>query len=79
MPMELLRSMAESSLPAQLDDIADIDKLRVLAAAQLVTAKLPPVQSPAEGATVLTITGEGRAALARQYHEFAPSYRTAPA
>lgn len=82
MPMELLRSLAEGGLPAHLDDIADIDKLRVLAAAQLVTAKLPAVQAPTVQlpttvrATVLAITGEGRAALARQHAEFAHPHRT---
>jgi len=72
MPMELLFNLAQSELPVTIDNAADIDKLRVMAAAQLITAKLPEVDTPDQTAVVLAISSEGRAALARAYphHEF---------
>jgi hypothetical protein len=45
------------------DNPADVDKLRVLAAAGLVEAQLPDVESEAQCAQVLAITPEGKAAL----------------
>lgn len=71
MPMELLRQIAGRRLPYTLYAAADIDRLRVLRAAGLVTAWVPPPaeqmlaggdsESPAK---VLAITPKGRKALA---------------
>lgn len=67
MPMELLFSLAESPLPVTIDKPCDIDKLRVIAAAQLVQARLPEVGAAKQTAEVLSITAQGRAALAKTY------------
>lgn len=67
MPMELLFALAQGSLPRTVNDPADIDKLRVIAAAELVRAKLPDVGAGDQTAQVLSITWEGRAALAKAY------------
>ena len=70
MPMELLRRLADQELPAALYAPADIDRLRVLRAAGLVTALIPPVETLEGGAQmhkaaqVLCITEKGRRALA---------------
>ena len=73
MPMELLFVLAQSQLPMTVDAPADVDKLRVLAAAQLVDARLPEVGTPRRTAEVLAISPQGRAALAKAYphHTFA--------
>lgn len=69
MPMELLRQLADMDLPAALYAPADIDRLRVLRAAELVEALIPPVETLEGGAhlhktaQVLCITAGGRAAL----------------
>lgn len=62
MPLELLREIASADLPIAVTEEAKIDKLRILAASGMITAQLP---SPgASGpATVLTVTGLGRATL----------------
>lgn len=65
MPMELLHSIAQGDLPRTIDDPDEIDRLRLLAAACLVRAVLPDVYSLPQNAQVLSITAEGRAALAR--------------
>lgn len=67
MAMELMLSLAHSRLPTTLDDPADIDKLRILAAAELVHADLPPVSSDVQTAQVYAFTAEGRAALRMTY------------
>lgn len=65
MPMELLRQYArDGSLPARLTDEADIDKLRVLAAAGMVQAVIP--DEPGQPAHLVAITGLGRATLLAQ-------------
>jgi hypothetical protein len=72
MPMELLRRLADMELPLALYAPADIDRLRVLRAAQLVEALIPPVETLEGGAQVhksaqvLCITSKGRQALARE-------------
>lgn len=63
MPIELMLSLAESPLPKIIEDTAEIDKLRILVAAQLVTAHLPDVHSPIQKAEVTSVTPQGRAAL----------------
>ena len=62
MPIEFLREIADAELPLGVSDEGRIDKLRVLAAAGMVTASLPPagMGGPAQ---VLTVTGLGRATL----------------
>lgn len=67
MPMEFLLSLAQGDLPRTIEDIAEIDKLRVLTAAGLVEAELPDVQSGAQRAEVSVITPEGRAALRKSF------------
>ena len=72
MPMELLRQLADQALPLALYAPADIDRLRVLRAAGLVQALIPPVETLEGGAQlhkaaqVLCITPKGRGALARE-------------
>lgn len=72
MPMELLRRLAAEKLPMALYAPADIDRLRVLRAADLVAALIPPVESLEGGAQVhkaaqvLCITPKGRQALASE-------------
>lgn len=69
MPMELLRRLASQELPVALYAPADIDRLRVLRAADLVAALIPPVETLEGGAQVhkaaqvLCITPKGRRAL----------------
>jgi len=63
MPMELMVALARGKFPTGVDNPADVDKLRVLAAAGLVEAQLPDVESEAQRAQVLAITPEGKAAL----------------
>ncbi|MCE1194262.1 MAG: hypothetical protein LWW96_19120 [Acidovorax sp.] len=72
MPMELLFSLAQSPLPVTIDKPCDIDKLRVIAAAQLVEARLPEVGAAEQTAEVLAISAQGRAALVKAYphHDF---------
>ena len=69
MSMELLRQIAEQRLPYTIYAPALIDELRVLRAAGLVTAFVPPVEQMQCGAQshkpaqVLAITPKGRKAL----------------
>ncbi|MBU1360695.1 MAG: hypothetical protein KKC79_15615 [Gammaproteobacteria bacterium] len=76
MPIELLRQIAEQKLPLTIESPEDIDKLRVLRAAELLTVlithpdSLSDPDSPAssgnperEVAKVLSITPKGREAL----------------
>ena len=69
MPMELLRLIARQPLPYTVYAPADIDKLRVLRAAGLVSAFVPPAGPLPGGGTshrpaqVLAITRQGHEAL----------------
>jgi hypothetical protein len=74
MPMELLQSIAAGTLPCKITRPADIDKVRVLAAAQLIDAVLPDVYAEQQIATVLAITAEGREALLRAEPTWAPAH-----
>lgn len=70
MPMDCLRRIAERELPFDVYDIAEIDNVRMLRAAGLVMAFLPPPDHLPQGevsqkpARVLAITAKGREALA---------------
>ena len=80
MPMELLRQIAVETLPYTVYAPAEIDKLRVLRAAELVTAFIPPVESLPHGeshkpARVLAITAKGRQALEGQLEDDATTER----
>ena len=72
MPMELLKQLANQELPLALYAPADIDRLRVLRAADLVQALIPPVETLEGGAQVhktaqvLCITAKGWRALSRE-------------
>lgn len=62
MPLELLRELAVNPLPREVQGEAEIDKVRVLAAAGMILAELPP--SGQDGrALVREVTGFGRATL----------------
>jgi len=69
MSMEFLRVLSEQKLPYVVHTPADIDRLRVLRAAELVTAFIPPsAHAPDERAIhqlaqVESITTKGRLAL----------------
>ncbi|GAA4341966.1 hypothetical protein GCM10023165_23250 [Variovorax defluvii] len=67
-PMELLHQIAREPLPCTIYAPAEIDKLRVLRAAELVTAFIPPAETLPHGeshkpAQVLSITDKGQQAL----------------
>jgi hypothetical protein len=71
MPMELLRQIADQKLPCTVYAPAEIDKLRVLRAAELITAFIPPAETLPRGeshkpAQVLAITPKGKKALQDQ-------------
>ncbi|RZJ58253.1 MAG: hypothetical protein EON49_14290 [Acidovorax sp.] len=76
MPMELLFALAQSQLPTTVDSPADIDRLRVLAAADLVKASLPDVDSSIQRAEVTAISFQGQAALAKAYPGHPFTFRT---
>ena len=71
MSMELLRQLAQQKLPHTVYAPADIDRLRVLRAADLITAFIAPAEVLPGGrashrpAQVLAITPEGHEALRR--------------
>lgn len=75
MPMELLRHIAQQPLPYTVYAPAEIDKLRVLRAADLVSAFIPPAESLPSGceshrpAQVLAITEKGQQALEGQLQD----------
>ncbi|OUM02830.1 hypothetical protein [Variovorax sp. JS1663] len=84
MPMELLRQIAQQTLPCTVYAPAEIDKLRVLRAADLVTAFIPPAEALPHGceshrpAQVLAITAKGRQALQGQLEDaIAPEHQLA--
>lgn len=66
MPVEYLRELARAQLPMTVTDEASIDKLRVLRAADLVSAMLPSPHAEERYARVLAITAQGRALLHRE-------------
>lgn len=69
MSMEFLRVIAEQKLPYVIHTTADIDRLRVLRAAELVTAFIPPSDRAPDArairqlAQVESITAKGKLAL----------------
>ena len=75
MPMELLRHIAQQPLPYTVYAPAELDKLRVLRAAELVSAFIPPPESLPGGseshkpAQVLAITPKGHKALEGQLQD----------
>ncbi len=66
MSMELLRELAQTSLPCTVTQAHEIDRLRVLRAAGHIAALLPAPGSNSQLGRVLAITGEGRKALERE-------------
>jgi hypothetical protein len=64
MPIEYLKEIAQATLPLTVEEEADIDKLRVLCAANLVSVMLPHPHSERRYARVLAITPRGRDLLA---------------
>ncbi|MBV7541017.1 hypothetical protein [Acidovorax sp. sic0104] len=60
MPQDFLRQLAHESLPQTFRDVASVDKIRVLVAAELVEASLPAPGEEGE-AVVKKITPLGRA------------------
>jgi hypothetical protein len=69
--MDLLRQIAASRLPITFHHAEDVDKVRVLKAAGLVIALIPPPSEPlhssgdARAAQVLAVTREGLEELSR--------------
>ncbi|SCX40750.1 hypothetical protein [Variovorax sp. EL159] len=69
MSMEFLRVLSEQKLPYVVHTPADIDRLRVLRAAELVTAFIPPSDRAPDArairqlAQVESITAKGKLAL----------------
>lgn len=69
MSMEFLRVLSEQKLPCVLYTSADIDRLRVLRAAELVTAFIPPSGRAGDSRTIRqlaqveSITVKGQLAL----------------
>jgi hypothetical protein len=67
-PMQLLERLSCAHLPVDLDENDDIEKCRVLRAARLIEADIPPVlhlrgrTSYAGHATVMCLTASGKAA-----------------
>lgn len=67
MPFEYLREIAQTPLPLTVDQEANIDKLRVLRAADLVSVMLPSATADSQQfARVLAITPKGRQMLAQE-------------
>jgi hypothetical protein len=75
MPMELLRQIAQQPMPYTVYAPSEIDKLRVLRAAELVSAFIPPAELLPSGceshkpAQVLAITPKGQQALEGQLQD----------
>lgn len=72
MPFEYLREIAKASLPMTVEEEANIDKLRVLRAADLVSVMLPNPLSGVQYARVLAITPKGREVLVTQCEPLGP-------
>lgn len=64
-PMKLLFELAQAPMPRTVEDLDDIEKIRVLKAHGHVEASIPPWRcgSPQEPATVYAVTPLGRRAL----------------
>ncbi len=77
MPYELLERLCVARTPLTIDNQADIDKLIVLKAAQMIEADLPPVQFGrghycyAAQAVVMRVTPQGHAAIEKRRAELA--------
>lgn len=75
MCMNLLRKLAQARLPLTEDDLATIDRLRVLEAAGHIRVLIPPVHVDCDHcmrqppATVFEITPNGRRALSPEMAE----------
>lgn len=70
MPLEYLREIAQATLPLTESQEANIDKLRVLCAAELVAVVLPDGAADGpQSARVLTITPKGRQMLAQELEQ----------
>lgn len=68
MPMNFLRRIEDASFPLAIQTDADIQCAAVLAAAQLVEARLPePGTGDGQGGVILRITPLGRAELKRMH------------
>lgn len=71
MPFELLRRLSAAEAPVVLSDLEDINMLRVLTAASMVEAEIPPVveveghRTYAGPAKVWKVTAKGREALSK--------------
>lgn len=78
MPFEYLREIARTQLPLTVDTEANIDKLRVLRAADLVSVMLPSATADAQQfARVLAITPKGRQMLAQGWSDLRSARRHA--
>lgn len=62
MPLELLREIGDGPFPVKVVGEENIDRLRVLVAAEMVIATMPDVGDPGPG-WVRELTGLGRASL----------------
>ncbi len=65
MPMEYLKEIAAEMLPFDVEDEADVDKLRILVAAGMVEVQFG--QEHGSCARVVAITGLGRASLLAEF------------
>lgn len=71
MPCEYLHKLSQTELPLTVDQDDDIDKLRILRAADLVSVMLPSAAAMGpKFARVLAITPKGRAMLKQQLESF---------
>jgi len=79
MPMQLLERLSCAQLPLDIDEDDDIGKCRVLRAARLIEADIPPVlhlrgrTSYAGHATVMCVTASGMAAARTRSRALASS------
>lgn len=77
MPYELLERLCVARTPLTIDNQADIEKLQVLKAAQMIEADLPPVLFTrghycyAAHAVVMRVTPQGHAAIEKRRAEMA--------
>lgn len=69
MPLDYLRQIAQEDLPLTVKHEAEIDKLRVLQAADLVSVVLSGNTADLQCARVLAITSKGRAALSLELED----------
>ena len=66
-PMKLLAELAQATLPQPVEDLDDIEKIRVLQANGHVLASIPPWRfgAPQQPATVYAVTEHGLKALGK--------------